>query len=65
MLKTKVIMSKRQTDFQNQVERFLNSKTDWGFSYDIQNILYSIAITGNSIYHSALIIYDDLCEGES
>ena len=65
MRKTKVIMSKRQTDFQNQVDRFLNSKTDWDAYCFIQDILYSIAIENGSIYHSALIIYDDLDREES
>ena len=64
MLKTKVIMSKRQTDFQNQVERFIKSLSG---SDDrlFEEIHYAISADGNDVWHSALIEYDEFRREES
>ena len=57
MRKTKVIMSKRQTDFENRVSRFLNSVLE---SYgSIRSIHYSAGWNGNEVIYTAMIIYEE------
>ena len=57
MLKVKTITSKRQTDFENRVARFLNSVSE---SYGtIHSIHYSAGWNGNEGIYTALIIYEE------
>lgn len=59
MTKVKTITSKRQTDFENQMERYLNSILDIEDGEEVfYSIKYSIAIDGKDVYRSAVIIHE-------
>lgn len=63
MYQTKVITSKRQTDFENRVARFLNSVSE---SYGtIHSIHYSAGWNGNEVVYTAMILFreEDSYEG--
>ncbi len=55
MLKVKTITSKRQTDFENRVARFLNSVLE---SYGtIDSIHYGTGWNGSEVVYTAMILY--------
>lgn len=63
MLKVKTITSKRQTDFENQVDRFLRSIWDSHDMY-LENIYYAISADGKEIYRSAMVVYNEREEND-
>lgn len=64
--KSKVVTSKRQTDFQNQLDRVLDS-INTSDDFVLQDIHYAIAATsdGKDIVHSALVTYWEQKEGDA
>ena len=57
MIKVKTITSKRQTDFDNQLTKFLNSLEEQ--CVGIRSIEYAITTDNREIFRSAMVLYEE------